>query len=824
MIKGVSIVMMQQTQRSQLFHYGVAITVCLLALLLRLLLAPLLQENAPLLVFIIPVMISAWYGGIGPGLLATALSATIGTYFFIEPALGFSVAGLAEPTRITIFLTEGILISGLNESRIRAKERSEAIATSLRKSEAQYRLLIESVRDYAIYLMDLNGRVVSWNAGATQIKGYTTAEILGRHYSIFFTPEEVERRKPEAVLETAATRGYFAEENWRQRKDGSRFWATVVLTPVYDDTGQLQGFTNITRDITDRQQAEAALQQEKAASDLERKRLQTVLDILPVGVFIADHQGKILQANAMIKRIWGGIPATESPAEYAQFKGWWTSNKAPIAPSEWALTRALTAGETSIEEEIEIETFDHNHKVILNSAVPIRDEAGAIVNAVVVNVDITRRKQAEEAMRRSGERLAALHEIDQAILRAESSQEVASAALERLRRVMPYSQAVVIIFDFAAQQAELLAGGIDGETAGSTVPLDQLMLKSMPLAQGSVRYIQDLATLAERPLLLNHQLIEGQRSLLTASIVAQDELIGELHLFASTADCFNQEHQEIAAEIANQLAIALQQARLREQLQHYATELEQRVIDRTAALQSANEELEAFGYSVAHDLRAPLRAIQGLGNALLEDYGDQFDEMGQLLVERIAASADQMDTLITDLLAYSRLSRTEIHLQPVSLGAIVAETLTQLQQDVQSSQAQIQIDEPLPDVVGNRLILMQVITNLIVNALKFVAPQQQPRIHIWAESISGSSSSGQGVPCIRLWVEDNGIGIDPKHQTRIFGVFERLHGIETYPGTGIGLAIVRKGVERMGGRVGVESQPGQGSRFWIELLQITSTL
>ncbi len=300
-------------------------------------------------------------------------------------------------------------------------------------------------------------------------------------------------------------------------------------------------------------------------------------------------------------------------------------------------------------------------------------------------------------------------------------------------------------------------------------------------------------------------------SFIAVSLIAETELFGELNLFSSQPAAFNPEYRDIAREVADQLAIAIQQARLREQLQRYAAELEQRVAARTTALEEANTELQAFAYSVSHDLRAPLRAMQGFAQALLEDYADQLDSFAQDYARRIVAAASRMDTLINDLLAYSRLSRAEIRLQPVSLAVVVAEALAQLDAELQERQAQVTVEESLPEVVAHRTTVIQVVTNLLANAVKFVAPTVKPQVRVWAEEREG---------WVRLWLQDNGIGIAPEHQQRIFRVFERLHGIETYPGTGIGLAIVRKGVERMGGSVGVKSQVGQGSRFWIELPQV----
>jgi PAS domain S-box-containing protein len=247
---------------------------------------------------------------------------------------------------------------------------------------------------------------------------------------------------------------------------------------------------------------------------------------------------------------------------------------------------------------------------------------------------------------------------------------------------------------------------------------------------------------------------------------------------------------------------------LEQQVRRHAAELERRVEERTGELQEANGALEAFGYSVSHDLRTPLRNMQSLAQALEEDYGDRLDAGGRDFCRRITAAAGKMDTLINDLLAYSRLSRADLPLGRVDLGGVLADARSALAETIRDSRAEVTVEGPLPVVYGHRATLVQVVTNLLANALKFVAPGVRPEVRVRAEERDGF---------VRLWVEDNGIGIAPPHQSRIFKVFERLHGEERYPGTGIGLAIVRKGVERTGGRVGVESEVGRGSRFWVEL-------
>ena len=236
--------------------------------------------------------------------------------------------------------------------------------------------------------------------------------------------------------------------------------------------------------------------------------------------------------------------------------------------------------------------------------------------------------------------------------------------------------------------------------------------------------------------------------------------------------------------------------------------LEERVRARTRELQERNEELEAFAYSISHDLRSPLRAMEGFSQALIEDYGDRLDEVGRQHAERVVKAARRMDQLIDDLLAYSQLTRADIPLARIELQRLVRAALEQLDGDVRTRQARIVVEGELPTVVGHGTTLTQVLVNLLANGIKFVPSERTPEVRLRTEPRGDR---------VRLWIEDNGIGIAPEHHERIFRVFERLHPATNYPGTGIGLAIVRKAMERMGGSAGVESDLGRGSRFWIEL-------
>ena len=268
-------------------------------------------------------------------------------------------------------------------------------------------------------------------------------------------------------------------------------------------------------------------------------------------------------------------------------------------------------------------------------------------------------------------------------------------------------------------------------------------------------------------------------------------------------------NQQLRLEMDQRRKAELAVRASKEQLRRINSELEQRVAQRTSELRETNAELESFAYSVSHDLRAPLRAMEGFAIALAEDYGERLDDEGRDFVACIVDSARRLDTLINDLLSYSRLGRAHLSIQRVALGQVVEEVLDQLRTEIENRNASIQVEDCLPTVQAHQSTLVQVITNLVTNALKFVATNETPRIRIWAEQ--------RDCDIIRLWVEDNGIGIDPSYHDRIFRIFERLHGVETFPGTGVGLAIVSRGCERLGGRCGVDSTVCQGSRFWIEL-------
>jgi PAS domain S-box-containing protein len=274
--------------------------------------------------------------------------------------------------------------------------------------------------------------------------------------------------------------------------------------------------------------------------------------------------------------------------------------------------------------------------------------------------------------------------------------------------------------------------------------------------------------------------------------------------------------------------------------------LEQTVEHRTAKLRETIHELEAFSYSVAHDMRAPLRAMQGFAKILDEEQGPKLDDQGRDYLRRIGLSARRLDSLIQDVLNYSKIVRSELPLEPVQTDEFLRE-IVESYPDLHSHQSEIHVHGPMPPVLANPAALTQVVSNLLGNAIKFARPGTKPDVRVRAERLdkpvqlpakrlppaeadtegdghfenqpapsNGSPHDANG-PVVRLWFEDNRIGIRKERYDQIFLMFQRLNATEEFEGTGMGLTIARKAVERMHGAIGLESEPGKGSRFWIDL-------
>jgi len=657
-----------------LLRYGIAVLAVLLVLVPARVSWVWMEPNVFFL-FLVAVTVSAWYGGSGPGVLATVLSLLL-AYFFLPLFSPRASIATKDLTRLGIFTLSALLLSLLYGIRRQAEEDSA-------ESAERFRLFTEHIKDYALFMLDPDGQVTSWNGGAEHLHGYQAEEILGQPHLRFYTREDLERDKPEQDLKRAATEGHFEDQGWQVRKDGTRFWANVMITALEDEKGHPRGFAYVTRDLTQRKR-------------IEEERTQM-------------------------------------------------------------LVRMQTA-----------------------------------------------RTEAEKA----AETIQRLQSVTEAPLARLPLDDLLKELLDRLGIALVVATRAILLLEADGQSLWIrIARGVGEEEIerGIGIPLNprfsgRIVAERRPVAIEEVQQAEILTSSSEKEI----------KSLLGAPLLIEDRVIGIIQVGTLHPRRFTEEELQLLQVAADRAALAIERARLDKAIHGARAELEHRVAERTAKLQEANAELEGFAYTVSHDLRAPLRAMQGFSQALLEDYAARMDTTAQDYAKRIVAAARRMDMMIQDLLSYSRLSRTQLPLHSVHLTAVVAEVQTALEAVLQERHAQVTVEEPLLEVVGHHSTLVHVLMNLLTNAIKFVTPGTTPQIRIWTETRDW---------WVRLWVEDNGIGIDPQHQERIFRVFERLHSMDTYPGTGMGLAIVRKGVEGMGGQVGVESRLGQGSRFWVELQQ-----
>jgi len=912
--------------------YALAVLVCLITTLLRQALTSLLGSEGPMLLFILPVLISAVFGGLGPGLLATVLSTLLGSYFFIPPVGSLIPNTFASCLLLGIFLLEGGIISGLSAALQRAQEQVARRAQELAASEERLSRSVETIVD-GIVIADTGGRLIFANRAAEHLLRLNRSSIAARRYDdphwqattldgkplssdqlpvaqvlrteapvfgvehaiaypdatcsllsvnagplrdaddsivgvvasfrdvtaqkqaeeqiriwadifhvsplgIVVSPADAAtmlhlnpafaamhgatvaglqgqllteliapelRAEVPAYTEELFARGLLSFESEHLRADGTRFPVQFTMSVVRDAAGAPLYRVATVQDITERRAAEAERERLLAQAEWARTLLDTLISAAPIGFAFQDTGLRYQLINERLAEI-NGLPISAHQGRAAEeILPWLAPTVTPLLQEVLRTERPLV----DLEIAGEVSTAAGHPRHWLVSYYPVRVPDGGLLGVGTVVQDITARKQAELAAERAASRLRALHTIDRAILAAQAPAATAETALVHMRQVVPFTRALTLMLD-SDGTASLLARV--GEGSSWPGDLGRLPAGAIAAAFDTLLSVPDLAAHPVRTALMERALADGQRSLLAVPLRARGQALGAVIITAGPPSAFNGEHVAIVGGVADQLAVVLQQAQLREALQRYAAELEDRVAERTAQLEAANADLEAFAYIAAHDLRAPLRGLQGFAAAVLEDYTDALDPLGQQYLQRIAATARQMDTLISDLLRYSRLSRSALQIQPVALRQIVSEALAQLLPQITERNAEIVVAEGLPAVAAHHTTLAQTVVNLLNNAIMFVTPGVRPQIRVWAER-----RAEDGRMYVRLWIEDNGIGIAPHHQQRIFQVFERLHSQDAYPGTGIGLAIVRRGLERLGGRVGVESAEGRGSRFWIEL-------
>lgn len=502
--------------------------------------------------------------------------------------------------------------------------------------------------------------------------------------------------------------------------------------------------------------------------------------------------------------------------------------------------RAQTGMITAAEQTLV--TSDGRHIPTMAHARPHWDQSSHAGGTLAVYVDITRLVEAEAEARRYTERLNALLELDRAVQEVHSLEDVAGAALDRITSMFVVLRASIAIFDLKEGVGLIIAvRGSSQAARGALLPLSVWPVNT--LQQGELALTPDIDAVVNLEPTYRMLREQGVRSFLNVPLIARDELVGVLNLGAGERDAFGETEIEIAREVAEPLAIAVRQARLLEQVQRQAAELEQRVAERTEELQRrlaeneqlnralanvledlqaanrraeqyarqleiANEELEAFSYSISHDLRAPLRAVDGFGRILEDEYGPELPPEAQRYLNLIRDNTRQMGALIQDLLAFSRLGRQPLRKQEMGPTKLVRQLVEEIYQPQMPDRVvQFQIAD-LPACRADPTLLRQVFANLLENGLKFTQVRETAVIEV------GFRQEEDGTV---YFVRDNGVGFDMRYADKMFGVFQRLHRVEEYEGTGIGLATVQRIIHRHGGKIWAEAEPDQGSTFYFTL-------
>jgi PAS domain S-box-containing protein len=502
-------------------------------------------------------------------------------------------------------------------------------------------------------------------------------------------------------------------------------------------------------------------------SEREKQLLATTLASIGDGVVVTDPQGRVTSLNAEAERISGWTGTEAYGKELSEiFK---IANERTGQLQENPIEKVLRLGKVvGLANHTVLVRRDGQKVPIGDSGAPVRRGNGPIEGAVLVFRDVSEERKAQLAK----ERLATIVES--------SDDAIISKTLDGI--IQTWNGGAQRIFGYTAEETV-------GQSITMLIPNERLDEEA---------FILERMRRCER---VDH--FETVR-------MTKDGRLLDVSLTVSPLK--DEDGQVVgASKVLRDITVRKKaEKKLREasaQIEHHAQELENTVAERTRQLEGTVAELESFCYSLSHDMRTPLRAIQSYSQLVLQDEGNKLGTDCAGFLRKTISAAERMDQLIQDVLAFAKLSRQEITLEPIDVDRLLRE-IVQERPELQPGKAEIRIESPLRKMCGHSASLTQCVTNLLDNAVKFVAPGVRPHVRVYSEACNGR---------VRLCFEDNGIGIEKQAQRRLFEMFQRMHTGTEYEGTGIGLAIVRKSAERMGGKVGLESEVGRGSRFWVEL-------
>ncbi len=695
-------------------------------------------------------------------------------------------SGKAAPEKIAAAGEIGMLAHAFEHMQQEVSAKTEA----LRHSEHRFRALLEHSAD-GIALIDATNKILYLSPSVSVIEGYSPEELIGRNGTENTHPDDMPL-VADVVEKLVASPGKPIPVLWRRRhKDGRWLWLEGVATNLLADPAIGAIVTNY-RDVTERKRMEAAA-----------ARLVAIVEFSDDGIVGKDLSGIVTSWNAGAEKIFG----------YSALEMVGQSIVRLIPPErrheETEILTRIRRGENVRHFDTVRLRKDGSTVDVSVTVSAIRGSAGSIIGASKVVRDITERRRTDQAIRESEERFRFLNNLVETTRTLADPAQIMAVTARMLGEHLRVSRCAYADVEQDGEQFTILHDYTDD--CASTVGKYQLSL----FGARAVATLHRGQTLVIRN--VEAELLPGEgadmfnaigiKAIITCPLVKEGVLRAMMAVHQAAPRDWKPGEIALVEDVVERCWATIERRTAEERINLLNTELEHRVVERTRQLEAANKELEAFSYSVSHDLRTPLRAVDGFSQAVLEDYGPALPAEGRRQLQTIRESAQRMGELIDDLLAFSKLSRQGMRQQPVETGPLVQAALADLAADRNGRQIDIKIGE-LPACVGDPALLKHVWLNLLSNALKYTGKRQSAIIEV------GSIEQPAGPV---YFIRDNGAGFDMRYVHKLFGVFQRLHRAEDYEGTGVGLAIVQRIIHRHGGRIWAEAAVDRGATFYFTL-------